>query len=107
MASKYLDGAVGPKMVIGSDTIVELNGRILEKPKDKDDAFAMLKSLSGNQHLVHSGVSIFTNACGSSEPAALWFETTEVEFHSLSDSEIRAYIESGELMVSSLSYTIF
>lgn len=84
-------------IILGNDTRTstapqQLDGRILEKPVDDDDAFSMLSSLSGQRHLVHSGVSIFTSAVGKEEAAVTFCETTEVVFTSLSPEEIGAYI---------------
>ncbi|KAG5186998.1 inosine triphosphate pyrophosphatase-like protein [Tribonema minus] len=95
-----------PTIVVGSDTIVELDGTILEKPDDAQHAFRMLKSLSGRRHLVHSGVAVFTGACGSAQPAACWYDTTSVEFLAMSDDEIWAYVESGEPMDKAGAYGI-
>lgn len=70
----------------------QLDGIILEKPRDDEHAFAMLSSMSGRRHLVHSGVSVFTNKSGKQEAAVSFCETTEVLFTTLSAEEIRAYI---------------
>jgi tetrapyrrole methylase family protein/MazG family protein len=77
--------------VIGADTIVYLDGEILGKPADKDDAFAMLRKLSGKLHRVFTGVAVISNRSKHT-----FFEETTVEFHELSDSEIAAYIDTGE-----------
>lgn len=70
----------------------QLDGRILEKPIDDEHAFSMLSSLSGRKHLVHSGVSIFTEKLGKTDAAVSFCETTEVLFATLTPEEIRAYI---------------
>ena len=77
-----------PWVVVGSDTIVDLDGVILEKPKSEAEARATLRKLSGRPHLVHSGVGIFTSACGTEKPAVAFHETTTVYFGELSDDEI-------------------
>jgi len=46
-------------LIIGSDTIVDLDGNIMEKPKDESDAFDMITRLSGNWHQVHTGVAVY------------------------------------------------
>ena len=60
-ANFYADQVKVNDIYITADTIVILNNEILGKPKDEKDAFNMLKSLSGNSHLVHTGVSIIFN----------------------------------------------
>ncbi|CAM9997071.1 unnamed protein product, partial [Sphacelaria rigidula] len=83
-----------------------LDGRILEKPTDDEHAFSMLSSLSGRKHLVHSGVSIFTEKLGKTDAAVSFCETTEVLFATLTPEEIRAYIRTREPMDKSGSYGI-
>jgi septum formation protein len=77
--------------VIGSDTIVAVDGQVLGKPLTKDEAFKMLKLLSGRTHSVFTGVAIV-----SPEKKVTFFEKTDVTFWELTDEEIEAYIKSGE-----------
>jgi septum formation protein len=77
-----------PPVVIGCDTVVVLDGVILEKPKDEDDAFRMLSNLSGRAHDVYSGVALFTPARGEQQPY-LFFERTAVAFGPLEPQDIR------------------
>lgn len=88
-------------MVIGSDTVVEVDGKILGKPCDQDEAFAMLKKLSGRTHLVHTGLCVVRG--GQTEALV---ETTEVTFAELSDEEIFAYVKTGEPMDKAGAYGI-
>ena len=84
-----------PSLVIGADTVVVLDGRILEKPADDDEAIAMLRSLSGREHEVLTGVALFYG--DETEPRVQRFvETTTVRFAELSAEAIRAYVASGE-----------
>eukprot|EP01041_Mallomonas_annulata_P002368 gene2368-4590_t len=93
-----------PMILIGADTIVEIGGEILEKPKNEADAYRMLSLLSNSIHLVHTGVTVLTNTDTSrssmgNPPLSLalsFVQTTKVKFIELSDSDINAYIESGE-----------
>lgn len=87
-----------PHVVIGCDTVVVHNGKILEKPKDEDDAVAMLSSLSGQTHRVYSGVAIFTSALGESAPH-LFYESTSVVFAPLDLEDIRGTTERSWLLV--------
>lgn len=77
--------------VLGSDTIVVLDGAILEKPKDKHDAVRMLRALSGNKHQVMTAIALADNCRYLVE-----LVTTEVSFRALSDAEIEAYWDTGE-----------
>ena len=88
-------------MIIGSDTVVDVDGKILGKPCDEDEAFSMLKLLSGRSHLVHTGVAVVTNGVTIS-----FVESTEVTFVELSDEEIRAYVKTGEPMDKAGAYGI-
>ena len=88
-------------IVIGSDTIVVIDGTVLGKPKNEADAFAMLKLLSGRVHTVYTGVTILSKNGRSS-----FTSHTEVEFYPLTDEEIRAYIRTGEPMDKAGSYGI-
>jgi septum formation protein len=60
VAARVLSAATAATIVVGSDTIVELDGAILEKPSDGKHAYDMLRALSGRRHLVHSGVAVYT-----------------------------------------------
>ena len=57
-ASALGDKCDGDTIIIGSDTIVYMNGQVLNKPKDKEDARRMLKALSGGEHQVYSGLCL-------------------------------------------------
>ena len=94
-------------LVIGSDTIVDLDGSIMEKPTDEADAFSMLQRLSGNWHQVHTGVAIY--GCGTGQNIQLMFsftDTARVKFATLADQDIRSYIASNEPMDKAGSYGI-
>lgn len=81
-------------VVIGCDTVVVLDGVILEKPKDEDDAFRMLSSLAGRAHDVYSGVALLTPALGELKPH-LFFERTAVAFGPLEPQDIRGGSQHG------------
>ena len=88
-------------MVISSDTLVELDGIPLGKPKDCGDAHRMLRSLSGVAHNVHTGVAIHYKGRVFSG-----VDSTAVYFKELTDAEIDEYIASGEPMDKAGSYGI-
>lgn len=96
---------------LGSDTIVDLDGVILEKPKDRDDAISMLRKLSGQWHQVHTGVAIYKIIQGlspSSNPELVtsFTETTRVKFADLSEQDILSYVSTAEPMDKAGSYGI-
>lgn len=77
--------------VISADTIVVLDNDILGKPRSREQAYSMLRSLSGRTHLVYTGVFIKTE-----NKEISFAEKTEVSFCPLTDEEIYSYIDSGE-----------
>ncbi len=79
------------KLVIGADTCVLCDGKILGKPKDCADAYNMLSLLSGKTHSVITGCALVKNGKSIS-----FSVTTEVEFFKLTDKEINDYIETNE-----------
>ena len=88
-------------VVVGCDTIVVLDGEILGKPKNRDEATATLKRLSGKTHFVITAVCIRTKY-----KKLLQFERTEVRFNSLSDEFIKIYVDSGSPLDKAGSYGI-
>lgn len=91
----------GDCVVIGADTIVVANGKILGKPKDEADAKAMLRMLSGIEHEVITGVCIING--GNSETFA---QISKVKFYDLTDKEISDYVATKEPMDKAGAYGI-
>lgn len=91
-------------IVIGADTIVAKDRKIMGKPKDEEDAFAMLSELSGDQHQVYTGVTLIKT--GAKEQVITFSEKTEVFFYPMSEEEIRAYIKSKDPMDKAGAYGI-
>lgn len=87
--------------VLGADTIVVLDDRVLEKPKDTEDAARMLNMLSGRQHLVITAI-----AFANQQDVMCYSVSTEVIFRQLSEQDITAYIASGEPMDKAGAYGI-
>ncbi len=77
--------------VIGSDTVVAIENHVLGKPQNREEAYSMLKSLSGKTHSVFTGVAIV-----SPENETAFYEKTDVVFWELSDEEINWYLDTGE-----------
>lgn len=94
--------SVPPKaIVLGADTVVAIEGRILGKPADDSDARAMLRLLSGKMHEVITGV------CLRSEEKTVCFHTaTAVLFRDLSEEEIAAYVATGDPLDKAGAYAI-
>jgi septum formation protein len=90
--------------VLGADTIVVVDGEILNKPADEADAARMLRLLSGKTHRVITGVCIVGPGAGG--VGDVRSETTEVHFHPLSDVEIADYVATGEPMDKAGAYAI-
>jgi septum formation protein len=88
-------------VVIGSDTIVVVDGDVLGKPRDREQAAAMLRRLSGRAHVVMTGVAVAWRGRVSSG-----VEEVGVTFRALGDEEIRRYIETGEPMDKAGAYGI-
>lgn len=91
-------------VVIGADTIVEVDGKVLGKPKDKKDAEEMLTLLSGRKHNVITGVALIPTQ--NLDKAIMFHELTEVKFKKLSKEEIANYISTGESFDKAGSYAI-
>ncbi len=92
-------------IVIGSDTIVSLEGEIYGKPKDYDDAFEMIKKISGKKHEVISSLSLFIRKNGI-EYEELTYDKCDVYVSSMSDSEIDSWINSNDVYSKAGAYAI-
>lgn len=78
-------------VVLGCDTVVAVDNEILGKPKSREDAFGMLKALSGKTHKVCTGVCI-----AEKERKESFVSVAEVEFYEISDLTAKSYTETGE-----------
>lgn len=87
--------------VLGADTIVILNGEVLEKPRDAEHAAHMLRKLSGQMHQVMTAVAL-----ADSQYVLDCLVVTEVTFRTLSDEDIAGYVASGEPMDKAGAYGI-
>ena len=79
-------------LVIGADTIVSLDGMVLGKPRDEEDAMDMLRALSGRTHLVYTGVAF----CCGGQALSSFVQCTEVDFYPLTEEQIQRYLATGE-----------
>jgi septum formation protein len=89
------------EIVLGADTVVAIDGDVLGKPSDPEDAARMLRRLSGRTHEVVTGICLRT-----SNRLILDKESTRVRFVRLSEEEIAAYAASGEPMDKAGAYAI-
>lgn len=88
-------------VVIGCDTVVDLDGRILGKPHSEAEAREMLSKLSGRAHRVHTGVCVV-----SRRGVRLFAETSDVEFYRLTSERISEYVATGSPMDKAGAYGI-
>ncbi len=88
-------------VIVAADTVVELNGEILGKPQNSEEAKEMLKKLSGKWHIVHTGVCIVHN-----KGESLFVDSTRVKFHELDDETIDMYVRTGSPMDKAGAYGI-
>lgn len=96
--ARQLDGET---LVIGADTVVVRDGAALGKPKDTEDAVAMLLSLSGRDHQVCTGVTVCRG-----DRVLTQVEETQVTFRDLTEMEVRQYVSTGEPMDKAGAYGI-
>ncbi len=95
--------ASGPPVLIAADTVVEIAGELLGKPRDPSDARAMLRKLSGREHRVYTGFVVLDRTSGSSRSGV---ESTAVRFMPLDDVAIDAYVASGDPLDKAGAYGI-
>lgn len=91
----------GEGLILSADTIVTIEGAVLGKPLDQNDAFRMLASLSGCRHQVYTGLTLLHQGEAITE-----HEVTDVTFRELSEGDIAAYIATGEPMDKAGAYGI-
>lgn len=91
------------RWVLAADTVVVLGEQILEKPRDRTDAIAMLSTLSGTEHIVFTGVCLLSEATGFE---ATEVETTAVRMAHMKRDRIEWYVDTGEPMDKAGSYAI-
>ncbi len=80
-------------LVVGADTIVVFEEKVLGKPADADEAFEMLSKLSGNRHIVYTGVTIIDS---DTKKTVSFHEKTDVYMYDVSEKEIKDYIDTKD-----------
>ncbi len=100
------NGELRNVVVIGADTVVVLDGQILGKPKDEEDAADMLSRLQGRAHEVYTGTAILDYDEEGRRSVVNQAVRTEVHVHAMEEAEIRRYIATGEPMDKAGAYGI-
>jgi septum formation protein len=95
--------ALPDDVVLGSDTLISLGSEVLGKPADREDAAAMLRRMSGRTHLIYTAVSLVCPAAGVSD---VELEIVRVTMKPFGDSELVAYIRTGESLGKAGAYSI-
>ncbi len=90
-------------LVVGSDTLIELDGTVLGKPEDLADARGMLRRLRGRAHLIHTAVALRRASDGLADGAV---ETVRVWMRAFSEEELEAYLQTGESLGKAGAYSI-
>ncbi len=106
-----LAGLAEEVLVIGADTVVSCDGRILGKPKSGEQAEEMLRLLQGRSHEVYTGVTLLHRSAGETADASSiqgksFYECTKVRFFPMSGEEIREYVATGDSLDKAGAYGI-
>ena len=93
-------------VIIGADTVVVLDDKILGKPKDEEDAFRMIQSLQGRRHEVYTGVAVIEFDSEGKRSTVNHAVGTKVYVNAMTEEEIHAYIATGEPVDKAGAYGI-
>ncbi len=93
---KILTNGTDRLVVIGADTVVSYNRRVLGKPVDREDAKNMIRNFSGDTHAVYTGVTLFYVDENGKESSFTFHEETLVDVAPMSEEEIESYVATGE-----------
>ncbi len=94
-------------LVIGSDTVVAVDGRILGKPHDHEEAAEMIRSIEGRAHQVYTGVCmVLKGEDGAEDMVRNFFDATDVEVYPMTEEEILEYANSEEPMDKAGAYAV-
>lgn len=93
-------------LIIGADTVVELDGGILGKPAHRQQAFEMLERLAGRTHRVYTGVTLLYRTGEGKTLRKTFHEMTKVSFYPMSKKEIACYLNTGDCMDKAGAYGI-
>lgn len=93
----------GPPVLIAADTVVQIDGELLGKPRDAHEAAAMLRKLSGREHRVFTGFAVVDRSTQTCESGVA---STAVQFAALSEADITAYVATGDPLDKAGAYGI-
>ena len=94
-------------VILGSDTVVAADGKILGKPKSHEEAYEMFRSLAGRSHQVYTGVCIVKKGPeGEADTVVSFYDETDVNVSPMTEKEIREYADSEEPMDKAGSYAV-
>ncbi len=90
-------------LVLGSDTVIEIDGTLVGKPRDLDDAETMLRQLRGRSHHVHTGIALIHE---TAYVTVVQVETALVRMTPFTDQELKGYLKTGESLGKAGAYSI-
>ena len=94
-------------VILGSDTVVAADGKILGKPKSHEEAYEMIRRLAGRSHQVYTGVCLVKKGPeGEADTVVSFYDETDVNVSSMTEKEIREYADSEEPMDKAGSYAV-
>lgn len=95
------------KVILGSDTVVAADGKILGKPKSHEEAYEMIRSLVGRSHQVYTGVCIVKKGAEDGKDTVVsFYDETDVQVSGMTEAEIREYADSEEPMDKAGAYAV-
>ncbi len=101
--AKSVGNLIEEGIILSADSVITINGKILEKPKKLSEAREMMELLSGEKNIAITGVTLFDKSTGKIRS---FYEETEVFFKSLSSEEIDWYLENEEHIFDRAGYSI-
>ena len=94
-------------VILGSDTVVAADGKILGKPKSHEEAYEMIRRLAGRSHQVYTGVCLVKKGPeGEADTVVSFYDETDVNVSTMTEAEIREYADSEEPMDKAGSYAV-
>ena len=94
-------------VILGSDTVVAADGKILGKPKSHEEAYEMIRRLAGRSHQVYTGVRLMKKGPeGEADTVVSFYDETDVNVSPMTEKEIREYADSEEPMDKAGSYAV-
>lgn len=94
------------QIIIGADTVVCLDGKVMGKPSDKEEAVKMLESLQGRKHSVYTGVTVLVRRPGQEMVCHTFFCETKVEIYPMEKRDIEEYADTGDPLDKAGAYGI-